>query len=177
MEQANEQVETQAGETQQVEIDYKAEYEKLQSLTEKQKSEIAGLDKKVGGLSSQYTELLKKTETEAETKQRERQEREEAEKAERALRDKEKTETLSEINKLKVEREALKLGFTEEDIEELGFKDVDSVTKYKAYLDKRLSETKEQSTKDLETALSGARDKLGNNKGTTAPTWVDSAFR
>ena len=55
-----EQVETQVTTEEQVEsqeIDYKAEYEKLSQLTEKQKSEIQGLDKKVGELSEAQKEL------------------------------------------------------------------------------------------------------------------------
>jgi predicted RNase H-like nuclease (RuvC/YqgF family) len=175
-----EQVETQATATEQVEsqeIDYKTEYENSQASIEKLKADNAGLDRKIGELSTAQTELLKKTETAAETKARETLDRETKEKEERVLRDKEKTETLSEINKLKVEREALKQGFTDEDIELLGFKDVESVTKYKTFLDSKLQASSEDQTKKIETALSGSRDNLnGTTKVDNMPRAFNKAF-
>lgn len=174
------QVDTQANDTQQAEgqeIDYKAEYENTQKLVEKLKADNAGLDRKIGELSNAQKELLKKTETAEETAERERLERVEQEKQERILRDKEKSETLAEINKLKVEREALKLGFTEEEVEMLGFKDVESVTKYKAFLDSKIQSTKEAQTKEIESALSGGRENItGNKSGVSYPNAIEKAF-
>jgi predicted RNase H-like nuclease (RuvC/YqgF family) len=159
------------------EIDYKTEYETNKALVEKLKADNAGLDRKIGELSNAQKELLKKTETADETAERERLDRENKDKEERILRDKEKTETLSEINKLKVEREALKQGFTDEEIEELGFKDIESVTKYKAFMDRKILLAEERKTKNIESALSGNRDSLnGNTKVDNMPKALSKAF-
>lgn len=176
-----EQVETQVTTEEQVEsqeIDYKAEYEKLSQLTEKQKSEIQGLDKKVGELSEAQKELLKQTETAEQTAAREKEE------AQEKLRLKEDDLTTREAKaieretKLDIKLKALDLGVDLNDIEELGIKSVEGVEKYKALLDKKLESKAEKTKENIQKELSNEnRQTYNSNKsGVSYPSAIEKAF-
>ena len=167
-----EQVETQATTTEQVEsqeIDYKTEYENSQASIEKLKADNAGLDRKIGELSKAQMELLKKTETAEETAQREREEANKQAEQERNDFLNKQAEFSKKENDFNVKVKALEMGFTAEDIELLGFNSVESVEKYKTFLDNKIQSTREDQTKNIETALSGSRDKLNNSDSKLSP--------
>ena len=176
-----EQVETQVTTEEQVEsqeIDYKAEYENTQKLVEKLKADNAGLDRKIGELSTAQKELLKQTETAEQTAAREKEE------AEEKLRLKEDDLTTREAKaieretKLDVKLKALDLGVELTDIEELGIKSVEGVEKYKALLDKKLDSKAEKTKENIQKELSNENRQTynANKSGVSYPNAIEKAF-
>lgn len=169
---------TETQETQPTMEELQTKLDEFNKLEETRKKEIAGLNKAISEQKNNYDELLKKTETEAETKAREANEAQEA-------REREKNEfltTKAEFEKEKtmfnVSKEALSLGYTIEDVEVLGFSSVEQVQKHKAWTDARLEQNKTDTTKNIEKELSSEnRQTYNSNKsGVSYPTAIEKAF-
>ncbi len=137
--------------------------EELIKSIETQKKEIAGINKANTTFKAQYDELLKKTETEAETKQREAKELQEQAEQERNEFLNKKAEFSKKENEFNVKVKALGLGFTEEDIEQLKFVSVEHVESTRAYLDAKLEATKEETAKNILDSHSGKPEGYNNN--------------
>ncbi len=127
----------------------------LTKLDETRKNEIAGLNRANTEGATKYNELLKSTETDKQTKEREQAERLALEETERTARLKEKSDTIAEINQLKIEKEAALLGYNKEDLELLNFKSPEDV----------LNHHKWQEARDLKTKEETAKNILDNNSG------------
>jgi hypothetical protein len=168
---------TEAQETTPTMEELQATMKGLIESNETQKKEIAGLNTANSTQKTQYDELLKANETEKETTERLVQEEKKAH--EDAQNDflNNKAEFAKKENNFNVRVKALELGFTAEEIEALEFNSVESVEKYKTFLDGRIETAKEGQTKKIETALSGSRDNLnGNTKVDNMPSAFNKAF-
>lgn len=160
--------------------------EKLAALTKQQeewnkteeirKNEIASLNRKVTEEQKAKQDLLKQTETAEQTAQREREEANKLAEQERNDFLNKQAEFSAKENSFNVKVKALEMGFTAEDIEALEFQTVESVEKYKTFLDSKIQATREDQTKNIESALSGNRDNLNNTKVDTMPNALEKAF-
>lgn len=151
--------------------------EELLKSIETQKKEIAGINKANTTFKTQYDELLKQNETEAQTKARELQEAKEQSENERNEFLNQKAEFSKKENDFNVRVKALELGFTAEEIESLKFTSIEHVESTKAYVDKIKESTASDQTKKIENALSGSRDNLnGNTKVDNMPKALSKAF-
>lgn len=174
-----------AGETT-PEIDYKAEFERLSkdneeklSVIDKYKSDIAGLDRKVGELTKAQTELLKQTETAEQTAKREAEEKRISwEQKQNELATKE-TDLRSMENALNVKLKATELGISLEEVAKLKLTSVEQLDAYKELKDSLINATKETVTTNLNKDLSSVkRDNYNTNEKVDAyPTAIDKAFR
>lgn len=121
----------------------------LKESIETQKKEIAGINKANTTFKAKYDELLKKNETEAETKARELQEAKDQSEKERNDFLNQKAEFSKKENSFNVKVKALELGFTAEDIEQLNFVSVEHVESTRKYLDAKITATKEETAKNI----------------------------
>ncbi len=150
----------------------------LTKLDETRKNEIAGLNRANTDGATKYQELLKSTETDKQTQEREANEKQAAYEKDQTDFLTSKAEFAKKENDFNVRVKALELGFTADDIEALGFSSVESVEKYKTFLDTKLSASKEMQTTKIESALSGARTSY-NTEGKTSqgfPSAIDKAL-
>lgn len=166
-------------ETQPTLEELQAQLQEFSKLEETRKNEIAGLNKAISTQKNAYDELLKKTETEAETKAREAKEANELREKEQNDFLTQKAEFAKQENAFNVKVKALSLGFTEDDIEQLKFTSVEHVESTRAYLDNKIQTTKEQQAKEVESALSGKRENINTKPSEVAsyPTAIDKAFK
>ena len=153
--------------------------EELTKSIETQKKEIAGINKANTNFKTQYDELLKQNETESETKARELKEANDTADQERNDFLNQKAEFSKKENDFNVRVKALEMGFTADDIKALGFSSVESVEKYKTFLDAKIQTSKEAQTQEIESKLSGARPTLNNSNSSEVqyPSAIDKAFR
>ncbi len=151
----------------------------LLKSNETQKTEIAGLNKANSTQKSAYDDLMKQHETEAQTKEREASEKQAAYEKDQTDFLTSKAEFAKKENNFNVRVKALELGFTADDIEALGFSSVESVEKYKTFLDTKLSASKEEQTKNIETALSGSRESINTKplEVVSYPNAINKAFK
>ncbi len=177
----NEPLEVKANETEQVEnqeIDYKAEYEAMKTANEsitakydKLNSDNSGLNKKVGELDRFTKELLKKTETEKETKEREAEESRLAEQARLDGITTREATLIEKENSLLVKEKAVELDFTVEEraiMLEMGINTVKGVELYREAMDEKAKKTGEHIIK----AHKGKPEGGYNNKNNS----VDTSF-
>jgi uncharacterized protein YeeX (DUF496 family) len=149
----------------------------LSKLDETRKNEIAGLNRANTEAATKYQDLLKSTETDKQTTERLVEEQKTAYEKEQNDFLNSKAEFSKKENNFNVRVKALELGFTAEDIEMLDFNSIESVEKYKTFLDSKLQTSNEDQTKKIETALSGSRDNLnGSTKVDNMPRAFNKAF-
>ncbi len=151
----------------------------LTKLDETRKNEIAGLNRANTDGATKYQELLKSTETDKQTQEREAKEKQAAYEKDQTDFLTSKAEFAKKENDFNVRVKALELGFTADDIEALGFSSVESVEKYKTFLDTKLSASKEMQATKIESALSGARTSY-NSEGKTSqgfPSAIEKALK
>ncbi len=127
----------------------------LKESNETQKNEIAGLNKSYAKRNLEYTDLVKQHETEAETKAREAKELNDRQENERNDFLSQKAEFSKKENDFNVKVKALELGFTADDIEQLNFMSVEHVESTRAYLDAKMTATKEETAKNILDSHSG----------------------
>ncbi len=151
----------------------------LTKLDETRKNEIAGLNRANTDGATKYQELLKSTETDKQTQEREAKEKQAAYEKDQTDFLTSKAEFAKKENDFNVRVKALELGFTADDIEALGFSSVESVEKYKTFLDTKLSASKEEQTKNIETALSGSRESINTKplEVVSYPKKINDAFK
>ncbi len=143
----------------------------LKESNETQKTEIAGLNKSYAKRNLEYSDLVKQHETDAETKQREAKELIDKQDSERNEFLSQKAEFSKKENDFNVKVKALELGFTAEDIEQLKFVSVEHVESTKAYLDAKITATKESTAKNIIESHSGKPESGYNNTNN-----VDTSF-
>ncbi|MCP4254845.1 MAG: hypothetical protein GY775_15860 [Candidatus Scalindua sp.] len=172
--------ETEEAKTEQPTLEeWQTKMDELIKSNETQKNEIAGLNKANSTQKTAYDELLKQHETEAETKTREANELKELQEKERTSFYNEKSTFEQERTKWEVEKKAFDMGFTAEDIEQLKFSSVEHVESTRAYLDAKIQSSKDEQTKEIETALSGNREQVNIKPLEVAsyPKAIDRAFK
>lgn len=177
IEQVTEQAQEGSTQVDSQEIDYEVEFKKSQQMVEKLKSDNAGLDRRIGKLDTSYRDLLKKTETEAETKAREEAEKRETEEKRLDELTQREAKAIERENALNVKLKAVELGVELKALETLGIKTVEGVEAYKNHIDVLVQSTKEQNAKEIETALSGSRDILHGKSEGSEPVWMGKAFK
>ncbi len=156
-----------------------AQIEALTKSNETQKTEIAGLNKSYANKNTELTDLQKQHETEAETKAREAKELLDKQDQERNEFLTSKAEFEKAKTMFSVTKEALKHGYTEEDIEGLGFTSVEQVQKHKEWADAKISASKEEQTENISKALSGTREQIKTKplEVKSYPSAIDKAFK
>jgi len=161
------------------EIDYKALYEESTQTIDKYKKDIAGLDRKVGELTTAQKELLKQTETAEETAKREAEERQQAwETKQNELATKE-MELRNQENSLTVKLKATELGISLDEVGKLKLTSVEQLEAYKELKDSLITQTAANTTDKLNKDLSQVnRDSYNvNTKVETLPSAIEKAFR
>jgi len=136
--------------------------QKLAEANEKQKKEIAGLNNANSTQKNAYDELLKKTETEAETKAREAQETREQAEAERNDFLSQKADFARKENVFNIKLKSSELGLNLDTVEKLGFTTTEQLEAYKLTLDEMKQQAGIDTAKKIEDSLSGKRESLSS---------------
>ncbi|MCP4264607.1 MAG: hypothetical protein GY777_03365 [Candidatus Brocadiaceae bacterium] len=146
--------------------------EALMKSIETQKKEIAGINKTNTAFKTQYDDLLKSTETDKQTAERLANEKKLEYEKEQSDFLTSKAEFSKKENEFNVRVKALELGFTAEDITQLNFGSIEQVESTRAYLDAKITATKEDTAKNIIDAHKGKPEGGYNNKNNS----VDTSF-
>ena len=140
--------------------------QKLAEANEKQKSEIAGLNKANSTQKNAYDELLKNTETEAQTKAREADEARQQAENDRNDFLNQKAEFSKRENEFNIKLKASELGLNLEVVNKLGFNTIEQLEAYKETLTEVREQAGQETAKNIEKELSGKRESFDSSKQT-----------